>query len=463
MIDLKLKDLCVKLRPLIGIKADNLWLAYVTSETPKSRQEAESMIFMFAARHLGRDVSDRSILLPPPEQKDAGGEFKLGSVCYANRKLFPLCLERENFIKHIGIFAITGGGKTNVAQLLLLELLEKDIPFLVIDWKRSYRQIRNLSDEKAKNIQVYSVGRNSDTPFHWNPLRPPPGVHPKTWISILAEVLEKTHISGPGVADIFIDLFDNQFEKCGFYDGKIDKFPNFHDAREELEKSQFRGRRMLWRDSCMRILKTFTFGPASRSFNARDPLKLEELLEKPVILELDFELPKPLRTFLSEIVLRFIHLYRLHRGETKKLQHVIFLEEVHNLFPKTHIESQANNSLESLFREIRSFGEGLVYITQHPSMTPIYLTGNSNTLIILGLQNEDDLMAAKKALFLQKDEDVYLDRLKVGEGLVKIKGRISPCHVKFPLVRSAQEGNSDDSSRLIKELFKTIKIYKPEK
>ncbi len=457
MIDLKLKDLCTKLRPLIGEQADNLWLAYTTSETPKARQEAESLIFMFVARHLGRDVSNRDILLPPPSIEESSGEFKLGTVNYAHKELYPLYLKRENFIKHIGIFAITGGGKTNVAQILLLDLLEKDIPFLVVDWKRSYRQIKNLPNGKAKDIQVYSVGRSSETPFNWNPLRPPPGVHPKTWISILTEVLEKTHISGPGVADIFIDLFDKQFEKLGFYDGKMEKYPNFYDAREELERSLFKGRRMLWKDSCMRILKTFTFGPASRSFNAREPLKLEDLLEKPVILELDFELPKPLRSFLSEIILRFIHLYRLHQGETNELQHVIFLEEVHNLFPRNHIESQANSSLESLFREIRSFGEGLVFITQHPSLTPIYLTGNSNTLIILGLQNEDDLMAAKKALFLQKDEDVYIDRLKVGEGIVKIKGRITSCHVKFPLAGSARR-KLPEVEMLLRQLARTIKI-----
>lgn len=459
MIDQKLKEICTKLKPLIGGTADNLWLAYVTSETLKSRQEAESLIHMFAARHLGRDVSSREILLPPPTESEASGEFNIGTVNYAGRNLYPLCLNRENFIKHIGIFAITGGGKTNVAQILLLDLLKKDIPFLVIDWKRSYRQIKNLSNRKVGNIKVYSVGRESDTPFHWNPLRPPPGVHPKTWLSILADSLERSHISGPGVADIFIDLFDKQFEKSGFYEGKHEKYPNFHDAIEDLGRSLFKGRRMLWRDSCMRILKTFTFGPASRSFNAREPLKIEDLLKEPVIIELDFELPKPLRSFLSEIILRFIHLYRLHQGETSELQHVTFLEEVHNLFPKSYGESQANSSLESLFREIRSFGEGLVYITQHPSLTPIYLTGNSNTLIILGLQNEDDVTAAKKALFLQRDEEAYIDSLKVGEGIVKIKGRINPCHVKFPLVSNVKSEKSDDMNSILKKLFKTIKIY----
>ena len=147
----------------------------------------------------------------------------------------------------------------------------------------------------------------------------------------------------------------------------------------------------------------------------------------------------------------------LSHGHRLFLLFRIFLEEVHNLFPRNHIESQANSSLESLFREIRSFGEGLVFITQHPSLTPIYLTGNSNTLIILGLQNEDDLMAAKKALFLQRDEDIYIDSLKVGEGIVKIKGRINPCHVKFPLVENASQ-KLPEADMLLRQLAKLIKI-----
>jgi hypothetical protein len=270
--------------------------------------------------------------------------------------------------------------------------------------------------------------------FRWNPLRGPPGVHPKTWISTVAEALEKSHISGPGVADILIDVLDKKFAAAGLYDGIPDQYPNFFDAKEELERVQFKGRKLLWYQSCQRIVNTFCFGPAAGAFNARNPIKLEELLEQPVVIELDQELPKPLRVFLNDIILRWIHLYRLGQGETQELRHVTILEESHHLFPKTSIEKQATNSLETVFREIRSFGEGLVNITQHPSLLPVYVIGNCNTLIMLGLQHEDDIFTAKRALFLNRGDEVFLDRLAVGEGLVKIKGRIEPCYVQFPLV-----------------------------
>jgi DNA helicase HerA-like ATPase len=434
MFEEQLKELCRKLKPLVGAKADALWMAYVTGETPEAKRQTEALIQMVAARYLTNRVDDTKILLPPPSRELAEGEFPLGTILYGKTELFPLHLRRENFIKHIGIFSITGGGKTNVAQNLLLGLLEKDVPFLVIDWKRSYRSLRALNRPNTKKLRVLTVGRKSASMFRWNPLRGPPGVHPKTWISTVAEALEKSHISGPGVADVLIEILDKKFADTGLYHGIPDQYPNFFDAREELNRVQFKGRRMLWQDSCLRILNTFIFGPAAGAFNARNPIKLEELLEQPVVIELDQELPKPLRVFLNDIILRWIHLYRLGQGETDALRHVTVLEEVHNLFPKSQIEKQATNSLETVFREIRSFGEGLVNITQHPSMLPVYILGNCNTQIYLGLQHEDDIFTAKRALFLTRGDEVFLDRLAVGEGIVKIKGRVEPCYVKFPLV-----------------------------
>ncbi len=444
MLDRELKDICKKLKPIVGKRADMLWLGYATAETLDSKREAESLIQIFAAQHLGGAVDKMPILLPPPPAEAAKGEIFLGTVVYDQKPCYPLYLTRENFLKHIGIFSITGAGKTNVAQLLLLGLLGRDIPFLVVDWKRSYRDLFTLEHPKLKEMKIFSVGRKTASSFNWNPLRAPPGVHPKTWIAVVAEALEKSHISGPGVADIFMEIFDKEFEKAGIYDNTFERYPNFFDANEELQRLHFRGRRMLWQDSCSRILKTFIFGPSGGAFNARHPLKLEELLEKPIIIELDQELPKPLRVFFSDIILRWIHLYRLGQGETESLRHVTFLEEVHNLFPKTYIEKQASNSLENVFREIRGFGEGLVTITQHPSLLPIYVLGNSNTQIYLGLQHEDDIMTAKRALFLELGDEVFLDRLAVGEGIVKIKGRISPSHVKFPLVPVKKGTVGDD-------------------
>ena len=422
-----MENLCRKLKPIIGSRADELWYAWLASDL-QERKEFEIEIQMIAEKVLKHGpLEDRVILLPPPAKEQAEGDFILGKILYRDNKLFPLFLKEEDFIKQIGIFSITGGGKTNTAMLLALQLLKKQIPFMVIDWKRQWRSMLSLDDfTELKSIEVYTVGRDV-MPFLWNPFRPPPGVDYKSWLSVIVECLEKSHLGGLGVGDFIFRIYENLFKEI-----KSDNFyPNFHDGARELEKIKVGGREFLWWQSTKRIFKSFIFGPSSKSFNARDPVKLEELFEKPVIFELDQEMPKPLRIFFTEIILRFIHLYRLSQGESEKLRHVLFLEEIHNLFQTTKYEKGRIDSLENVYREIRSFGQGLVSITQHCSLLPVHVLGNSHTLIFLALQHQEDIEAARKSIFLSKDDEVYLNMLKTGQGIVKIMERINPCLVNF--------------------------------
>ena len=442
----EIEETCKRLKPVIGDKAQELWYMYL-AENEKNRKDLTLDIEIIAEKLLKKDALEhQTILLEPPSLYDSLGFFTVGDVIYNNKTLHKLSLSPEDFIKQVGIFAVTGEGKTNLAFLLALELLKMGIPFFAIDWKRSWRGLLSLKDgiPKVKDVQVFTIGRDVAR-FPWNPLRPPPGVHYKSWLGVITEVLEKSHLGGAGVADFFLRIFEKKFRELGFDNGKEkDFYPNFFDGKAELSGMRVYARELLWKQSASRIFRDFTFGPAAKSFNARDPIKLEELLDKPVILELDLEMPKSLRTFFTEIILRWIHLYRLGQGETNELRNVLFLEEVHNLFPKSRIERETSNSLENVYREIRSFGQGLVSITQHPSMLPIYILGNSHTQIFLGLQHEDDIRAARKSLFLGREQEEYLNILKTGEAIVKIKNRINPCHVKIPFVPIKKGEITDD-------------------
>lgn len=442
----EIEETCKKLKPIIGDKANNLWHMYL-AENEMNRKDLTLDIELIAEKLLKKETLEpQTILLEPPSLYDSVGFFTLGDVVYNNKILHKLSLSPGDFIKQIGIFAVTGEGKTNLAFLLALELLKMGIPFCAIDWKRSWRGLLSLKESipELKELQVYTIGRDVAR-FPWNPLRPPPGVHYKSWLGVITEVLEKSHLGGAGVADFFLRIFEKKFKELGFDDGKEkDFYPNFFDGKADLDGMRVYARELLWKQSTARILRDFTFGPAAKSFNARNPIKLEELLDKPVILELDLEMPKSLRTFFTEIILRWIHLYRLGQGETDQLRNVLFLEEVHNLFPKSRIERETSSSLENVYREIRAFGQGLVSITQHPSMLPIYILGNCHTQIFLGLQHEDDIRAARKSLFLSREQEAYPNMLKTGEAIVKIKNRIEPCLVKTPLVPIKKGEITDD-------------------
>ena len=435
----EIEALCKRLKPVIGNQADKLWHMYLAEDIQNRRTFAQD-IEIIAEKFLKEEpLEKQQILLEPPNEEDSRGTYLLGDIIYNKKKLHELHLEPEDFQKQIGIFAITGEGKTNLAYLLALQLLKSKTPFMVIDWKRSWRNLLSLKNKhpELNNVQVYTIGRET-LPFLWNVFRAPPGTDKESWIETIAEALERSHLSGPGVTYYFNKIYSRLFKKL-----PDDFYPNFFDGLREIRGFKVFGREANWKQTAQRIFQSFTLGRAAKHFNTRNPIKLEELLSKPIILELDLEMPKPLRVFFSEMILRWIHLYRLSRGETDNLRHVLFLEEVHNLFSQNGFYKESK-SLENLYREIRGFGQGIVSITQHPSLLPIELLGNCHTQIYLGLQHADDITMARKSLFLSYNEDFYLNALDVGECIVKIKNRVEPCLVKTPLVPVTKELVTDE-------------------
>ncbi len=292
------EEICKKLKPIIGDKAEKLWYMYL-AEDDKGRRNLVLDIEIIAEKFLKKEALEKQqILLEPPSIEDSTGEILIGDVIYNDKTLHKLYLRNEDFIKQIGIFSITGEGKTNLAYLLAMQLLKDGKNFLVIDWKRSWRNLLSLKDKfpELKKIQVYTVGRDI-LPFLWNPFRNPPGSDKELWISTISDALEKSHLSGPGVAFYFDKIYIKLFK------GLPNEFyPNFFDGKKEIENLRAFERELKWKQTALRIFQSFTIGSASRTFNARHPIKLENLLDKPVILELDLEMPKPLRIFISEMI-----------------------------------------------------------------------------------------------------------------------------------------------------------------
>jgi len=75
------------------------------------------------AKEVGESFQSRQILLEPPPRELAFGEYSLGRVFYGERPLYAFGLRESEFIQHVGVFGRSGSGKTNIAFLILRELL----------------------------------------------------------------------------------------------------------------------------------------------------------------------------------------------------------------------------------------------------------------------------------------------------------------------------------------------------
>ena len=106
----EIEEICKKLKPIIGTEADQLWYMYL-SENETTRRKLALDIEILAEKLLKHDaLIPQEILLTPPSSKDASGSFLLGDIIYNREYFYPLYLRPDDFIKQIGIFAVTGEG-----------------------------------------------------------------------------------------------------------------------------------------------------------------------------------------------------------------------------------------------------------------------------------------------------------------------------------------------------------------
>ena len=139
----RVRDLCQRLRPLIGIQADRIWIAYLAEEADGKEQIEEYLELLFAQHFQGSLQADAPGLVPP-EATAAAGEYVLGSVSYNGHSLYPFGLRENEWTQHVGVFGRSGAGKTNIGFLIVQELVEAGKPVLVFDWKRNYRDLLTM-------------------------------------------------------------------------------------------------------------------------------------------------------------------------------------------------------------------------------------------------------------------------------------------------------------------------------
>ena len=421
------QELCRQLKPLIGKKADQYYLAYLT-EDQEGRRDIEAAIRLMAVKRLGSTVDSPETYLSVPPKDTALGEYPVGTVHYSGRNYHLFGLREEEWIQHTAIFGRSGAGKTNTVFILLKSLLAKRKPFLIFDWKRNYRDLLAMTDE---NILVYTVGRDT-SPMVFNPLIPPTGTDPKVWLKKLIEIIAGAYYLGEGVMFLLQEALNAVYEQFGVYEGTPRKYPTFIDVLKWLEDNPVKGRKALWMDSTMRGIKSICFGPMGEVVNTSNQPNLAMLLDRNVILELD-ALTNNDKNLIIESMLLWIHHYRLVQPDRECFKHVIFIEEAHHILLKKPGGSGGEAVTDTILREIRELGEAIVLVDQHPSLISIPALGNSYTTITMNLKHRLDVNAVAAAMLMKDEDNELLGRLPIGAAVVKLQGRwLQPFEVVIP-------------------------------
>jgi hypothetical protein len=437
------RQLCLRLRPILGVKMDQIYAAYL-AEDPDGREQIEHYLELLAAKYIPQSLGQDEAELIPPSQEQARGEYPLGWVTYSGKNLYEFGLRENEWIQHMAILGRSGSGKTNIGFSILKTLVQHGKPFLVFDWKRNYRDL--LAGPEFRAVEVYTIGRNV-APLTFNPLIPPAGTDPKTWLKKLNEVIAHAYCLGNGVLYLLAQAVDTVYEEAGVYDNIVTRWPTFQDVLTTARKMDTRGREAGWLSSTLRALSSLCFGGMGDLLNSSSNRSIDHILDGNVILELD-GLSQADKTCFVQACLLYLHHKKMAENVREHFDRCILIEEAHHILSGQRTSlTGAESVMDTTYREIREFGVSLVLLDQMPSKLSGFALANSYATICMSMSNRADINAMSQTLLLDTGKDV-LGTLEVGQAVVKLQGRIQrPFLISIPEFRIEKGRVTDDQIR----------------
>ena len=394
-----IKETLRKLKPFIGRKADGLWIRYSFADY-KERDEWTRIIHILAQKYKV-DPVEETIVLPPPGKDISAGDISMGKVRYLDQAGYDFGLGLPELSRHTGIFGSTGSGKTTLAKNILRKLMDRNIPFIVFDWEKSYRDLAAIDSR----VKVFTIGSDA-APLYFNFFKSPEGIPYREYIKNVIEVFNRAYLGGVGSDSVLLKVFDQAY--------KSHELPTVEDARRILEGEmggkKLRGREMLWKQSSLRMLQFMSYGGTGKLYNVTEFFPLEKLMGEFVVFELGALASSNDKRFFIEIFTLWYWLFMEQQGiEHESLKHVLLFEEFHNIVEN----SKHDDLIQKIFRQIRKYGTGLIIIDQTPSLIPNAIFENLYTKISFSLSHQRNIAAVASAMYMDRDQMKYIGLLGI--------------------------------------------------
>ena len=436
-----------KLIPVLGREnANALSRAYLLGDEEVRKRIFEVVDAAKAAVFSSNDMSGSVLIEPPERQVFSRGDFKLGTILYGKRKLYPMRMKKDSLLMHMAIFGSSGYGKTNLAYDMIRELSDKGVPVIVFDFsKRNYKDL--LSTPLKDRIQLFTVGRNI-APFRFNPLKPPPGVMMSQWIKEFAQIFDHAYWLLGGGRHVILKSLDRMIEE-----NENPRLIDIKDYLEEYGQDKISSRERNWLATAERPLESLCFKELGEVFDCDSGILPSKFFKRGRITILELEsLDTNDKGFFIEIILQWIRDWLIESGNKEKLIGSIILEEAHHVLNREKASKMGSETVVDLiFREIRELGIGMIYLDQHPSLVSYPALGNTSTHIYMNLgldtKQSSDVRDASNMLGLNYDEQgYYLRRLPIGSGFMLMRGSEfpEPFLMSFPKFDMDKGSVSDD-------------------
>ncbi len=328
--------------------------------------------------------------------------LKIGKLVSNNSEVY---LDSSSFMdKHIAILAMTGTGKTNLAKIIVSELLEKesDYSIVIIDVHGEYKDLAIMFPERTHNIDANGI-KIAYSHLNVNFLRTVDPFITDAQLRAFREIINSKSVSNDE-DPISVEHMINRIHKTEV-------------VRNIATRETLSARLEILRDENM--------------FFSEDVPKIRSFLNPSKLFIINM---KQVNSLKKKQILTYHILSQLFYLKTKNdtsSKVLIILEEVQNFAPEGVSKEFAISKgiIETIAREGRKFGVGLCITSQRPVQIDTTLLSQCNTDFFLRITNSYDLEhIGKTSEFITKE---FLNQIPdLSNGTSLIVGQAS----RFPIL-----------------------------
>lgn len=391
------------------------------------------------------------------ERKQHDEKILLGNIVHLGKESdTPVYLSLPELTKHTFVTGSTGSGKSNTMYLILKQLHEKDIKFMVIEpAKGEYKHEFGCLDDVTVYSNTHKVG---------DLLRINPFVFPHKNIDVLEHIDRLVEIFNAcwpmyaAMPAVLKHSIITAYEKCGWNVDVSEHFlqppifPKIEDVvvclKDYLDSSDYSAETKGDYKGALQVrLQDLCDGMFGKILNGTS-IPDEELFNKNSIIDLSRIGSTETKSLIMGFIVMKLNEFRMSEGGmNQKLKHVTVLEEAHNLLKKTSsVQSQetsnlAGKSVEMIsnsIAEMRTYGEAFVIVDQSPAMLDTAAIRNTNTKIVLALPDIEDRKTAGASMGLTDEQIEEISKQKQGEAIVYQNIWEEPVQCKVSLFESYQ-------------------------
>ncbi|HDS45826.1 MAG TPA: DUF87 domain-containing protein [Methanomicrobia archaeon] len=403
---------------IIGYKDDRGFLMQ-----PKSTLPRESKVFK----------ADQTFVMDTLGLRTHG--IHIGTLDGRN---IPVYLKKDELIqKHCSILAKTGGGKSYTAGVIIEELLDKNVPLLIIDPHGEYLSLKfeNQNEEERKQMEKFGIapkGYDSQvvvyTPANFS-------------VNPAANKLFRIDGINLSVSELydFFPLSDAQLGVLYQCINDIKTRKEFYTVDEIISGVAESKSTSKWK------IIHFLERIRDTGILSDSPTRIEELVKNGQASIIDMKGADPK---LQQLIV-----YRLCKEvfEGRKMgkipPFVLVIEEAHNFCPERGFgQAISSHILRTIASEGRKFGLGLLVISQRPARVDKNVISQCNTQIILKVTNPNDIKALSRGLeFMSCEIEEEIKRIPQGVALLSSPSIEMPIMVDVRVRKSEHGGRAAEA------------------